>query len=76
MATTTRCQITELLTTECAHCRRIPDPEPLRLRPAFTAAYAGECYVCAMPYPAGERIRATTVDGETVYVAECCWEDR
>lgn len=78
MTTTTgvRCALTDLLVDQCAHCRGIPDPEPLRLRPAFSAQYAGDCHVCGLAYPEGERIRAATVDGETVYVAECCWEDR
>ncbi len=74
--TTARCELTELLVDQCAHCRGIPDPQPLRLRPAFVALYAGGCYSCGLPYPAGERIRSAIVDGETVYVAECCWEDR
>jgi len=74
--TAVRCQLTELLADQCAHCRGLTDPEPLRLRPAFVARDAGDCHVCGLPYPAGERIRSAVVDGETVYVAECCWEDR
>jgi hypothetical protein len=39
----TRCENTELLVEQCAHCRRIPDPPTRTLGWPFAAAYRGWC---------------------------------
>jgi hypothetical protein len=67
-----RCEVTELLTAECAHCRRIPDVRPpeRRGRVMISAGYAGKCADCGDWYPTGAMIIATP-DG---WVADCCTE--
>jgi hypothetical protein len=72
----TRCPITDLLPTECAHCRKLPDLEApstgLRLLgKAFPAAYPGRCAGCHRDFTAGTRIRCDLENGG--YLADCCW---
>jgi hypothetical protein len=68
-----RCDITELLVTECAHCRKLPDltaETPGELGPYFTAKWPGICSGCKEVVLAGNLIRA---DGTgTGYLGECC----
>lgn len=70
----TRCEVTDLLTGECAHCRRIPDPgqepEARRARVTITAGYPGKCADCGDGFEAGATI---TVDPDGHgWVADCC----
>jgi hypothetical protein len=73
-----RCERTELLTTECSHCRGLDrQPAPARRPgngpgPWFPAAYPGRCSQCATSFDPGDRIRAAGGGG---YLAECCGED-
>jgi len=46
-----RCDVTDLLVDECAHCRQ--------QRPAFTARYDGHCQTCDRAFDVGESIRET-----------------
>ena len=73
-----RCDITELLVTECA-CRlhrNLPDPgaepkpRPYSTDPGpwFTARFPGYC-LCGEPFGEGDHIRA---DGQGQYVGRCC----
>lgn len=58
---TRRCDITDLLVAECAHCRRLPDLEaeaPRELGPIFTSNYDGTCTGCKERTYAGDQIRA------------------
>jgi hypothetical protein len=64
-----RCEITELLADQCAHCRRIPDPPPRTLGRPFRAVYAGRCCDCDTPFDISDRIRAAGDDG---YTGPCC----
>lgn len=73
----TRCDLTDLVTTECAHCRKTPDPfaQPAATRrrngfvgPPITAQYPGKC-ACGEQFSAGEPIRA---DGDGGWLAGCC----
>lgn len=72
----TRCEVTELLADQCAHCRRIPDPgtepEPRRDAVTITAGYPGKCAVCGDAFPPGTTITADP-DGRG-WVADCCTE--
>jgi hypothetical protein len=52
MASNDRCPTTELLKSDCAHCRPMA-------RPAFTAIFDGHCVTCNSGFEAGERIRET-----------------
>lgn len=57
--TDTRCELTELLADQCAHCR--PAPKPLTvaaelIQHRFTAEYAGHCQVCDGPIEPGDHI--------------------
>lgn len=68
----TRCDITELLVSACAHCRPAPPAEPAssdRLGPWFAAGYAGTCAGCGGRLEAGDRICA---DGDGGYLGDCC----
>lgn len=78
----TRCEITELLVAQCAHCvapnvPTPPDPfdepaEPARSDdwfPWFWARFPGGCAGCGLHFEAGDRIRA---NGDGGYLAECC----
>jgi hypothetical protein len=68
-----RCEITELITTQCAHCRGIPDPKPERtLGRPFVAAYAGKCRECADYYEAGDRIRRVCDEDGDGYLCPVC----
>lgn len=73
-----RCELTDLLARECAHCRRIPDPEPigpLLGGRVLTARYDGRCYACGHPYQCGDKIRRITDDDGSGYLGPCCRED-
>lgn len=62
-----RCSITELRVGECAHCRKLPDPEPLvddefelpdrSPGPLFEAMYRGRCAGCESRFEVGDLIR-------------------
>lgn len=73
---TARCDLTDLLVTDCAHCRKTPDPfaTPTTRRgngtpgPAIAARYPGKC-VCGESFPVGESIRA---DGDGGWLSACC----
>lgn len=76
----TRCQVTELLVGQCAHCvapskptPRDPFSAPAR-KPSrwFRSMYAGRCSVCEDPFGVGDRIRS---DDEGGYLAEQCCGD-
>lgn len=56
-----RCELTELLRAECAHCRKqdLPKPPPLDW---FPARYDGWCALCRKPIEVGDEI-ASTDDG-------------
>lgn len=73
---TQRCELTELLVHECAHCRGLPDPEQVpatagtgELGPLFRATYYGRCSDCREPILPGDHIRADDAGG---YLGECC----
>ncbi len=57
-ATMNRCELTELLVSDCAHCRGIKD-EP---RGCFPARYAGSCFICGEWYTVGDRIVKVAFD--------------
>lgn len=67
-----RCELTELLTDQCAHCRGIPGepaPNPYGKRPQVAARYPGWCSGCGEPFGQGDQIRADGIGG---WLAECC----
>lgn len=72
-----RCDLTELIVRECAHCRRIPDPPLPRThgRP-FQAVYDGRCCDCGRQYRVGEQIQRVTDDDGIGYLGPCCREDQ
>lgn len=72
-----RCDVTELLADQCAHCKGVslPELDPQRrdmARPpvVITAGYPGRCAACGELFPPGVTI-AGTPDG---WVANCCHE--
>lgn len=69
-----RCERTELLVDQCAHCRGVTEPVPARTPygPRFTAQWPGFCSCCGDEFASGEKIRA---DGCGGYLAECCGGD-
>lgn len=53
----TRCDLTDLPTDGCAHCRGITDaPEPLAVTVWINSRYAGRCAGCGKPYAEDARI--------------------
>ncbi len=72
-----RCDVTELLADQCAHCRPKPAADPFEapstLGPWFTASYASECAGCFGGIEPGDRARA---DGHGEYLCLDCGEDR
>lgn len=75
---TQRCELTELLVSDCAHCRGLSDLDPEQvpaaggtgeLGPLFFANYPGRCSDCREPILTGDQIRA---DGAGGYLGECC----
>jgi hypothetical protein len=67
-----RCELTELLATDCAHCRRVADPFtalPIEYGQWFMARYHGNCTRCGEPIKPGDPIRADSYPG---YIGECC----
>jgi hypothetical protein len=69
-----RCDVTELLVSQCAHCRKTPTPKstPATYGPRFDARWSGFCSCCGDEFASGEQIRA---DGCGGYLAECCGGD-
>lgn len=71
-----RCDITELLVGECAHCRKLPDPdateEDVEVVPVwFKSRYDSSCARCGEPTHAGQMIAPASSGG---YVGDCCKE--
>lgn len=81
--TADRCDVTDLLTEQCAHCRGLPDlptdhPEPRHGDPAgytegpIVARYPGWCGQCGKRVHPGTRI--VRDDQDSVWLGECCQE--
>jgi hypothetical protein len=69
-----RCYLTDLLITQCGHCKGLQTVEQqasneLRPGPPFTSRYDGTCSSCGIEFWPGEMIRA---DGAGGWLAECC----
>lgn len=65
-----RCDLTDLYTTDCAHCRKIPDPpKPGRW---YYAPNSGRCSYCGDQFDSGDRIRS---NGHRGYLGPCCGDD-
>ncbi|MFE9684139.1 hypothetical protein [Streptomyces sp. NPDC006285] len=76
---TARCEVTELLVGECAHCRgntTTPDEEAAAelaaAAPWFHAVHPGVCAACGEPFAPGALIRMEIPRG---WRADCCRED-
>lgn len=57
--TAARCEQTELLAAECAHCTGATiagDPATLTIAYTFAAGHAGECAHCGEPFDRGQTI--------------------
>jgi hypothetical protein len=65
-----RCSITELIASQCAHCRRLPDP------PVYGRWYRAKttlvCRDCGDDIESGDRVRAA---GHGGVVCEDCGTD-
>lgn len=71
-----RCELTELLVDQCAHCRPAPVPEPSEATsygPWILAVYGGECADCDDQIWPGDAIRS---DGEGGWLCETCGDER
>ena len=69
----TRCDLTDLDVTMCAHClgheeERATSAEDFTDRPWFTARYEGRCAGCGEPFHPGDLIRMASVG----WIADCC----
>lgn len=71
-----RCDLTDLLETDCAHCRKLPDPgldhDRTEVEGAwFEARYDGRCVNCGTEVlgESGQMIRRVVAGG---YLGECC----
>jgi len=79
-----RCSVTELIASQCAHCRKLPDPSAELLRDIFgepterpggvwfEARYPGSCADCGNPFDGGALIRT---DGVRGHLCGLCGED-
>lgn len=74
-----RCDLTDLLVDQCAHCRKLADPEEeARLhRTALVASgqwircvHKGKCVRCGEWFNEGAAIRRSDDDGG--WIADCC----
>jgi hypothetical protein len=64
-----RCDVTDLVRDQCAHCRRLPDPKPTRdVGIWLKARFGGRCVGCDYPIIPGEMIRAS---GDGYCCTEC-----
>lgn len=77
--TVERCEKTDLLANQCAHCRGLLDPEAeirqsrqalLSTANWFESKWAGKCARCGDWFREGSAIHR--VQGYDGYVAECC----
>ena len=73
---TERCELTDMLTDQCAHCRKLPELDPPAFSHAFVAAYAGYCHYCGRDFAAGERIRRVHDDDGPGYLGPCHADDQ
>lgn len=65
---TERCEVTDLLKSQCGHCRGSAE-RPVR-GPWFTARYDGKCDgPCGQEFEAGDTIRS---DGEGGWLCQDC----
>lgn len=77
-----RCELTDLIRSQCAHCRPAPPvPEDiaelragLYRRGWFPSRYAGECRGCGDPFPPDTAVHRAPGDAGG-FIAECCAED-
>jgi hypothetical protein len=81
IATVQRCERTDLLTDQCAHCRpRAYSPPPVggvRFGPEFTARYPGKCALCDRRIEIDDPIAGVLDDCDDVegYACARCVED-
>lgn len=77
-----RCDKTDLLVDQCAHCRRLLDPgdEARQQRKALIstgewieAKWRGKCVRCGEWFPEGAAIRPA--EDRLGWIAECCGDD-
>jgi hypothetical protein len=65
-----RCEKTDLLASQCAHCRPRPPLDVSAFGPWITASFDGECAGdCGRPLRAGDSIRS---DGEGGWLCVHC----
>lgn len=75
-----RCELSDLATDQCAHCRGLDDPEapPERVvRSLIVAKFDGRCGFCSMPTHEGEPLYLVEEIGgrQKVWTGECCAGD-
>lgn len=63
-----RCDITDLLVSQCGHCKGLTEDKP-ELGPWFAARFEGFCSRCGDAIEPGDPIRA---DGEGGYLDHDC----
>lgn len=65
----TRCELTELYTRQCAHCRKMPmKPPRVMVGTWIKARYTGRCQECDYPIVPGEPIRSV---GDGFICSDC-----
>lgn len=81
MSRPARCDLTELLVDQCAHCLKKPslaeqiaaeDARLLALPGWFAAKWPGRCASCRTEFKAGAAIIRDPIADPPVYYAGCC----
>lgn len=74
--TAARCDVTDLLVDQCAHClgHKLDVPALYRASAPFTASYAGRCLICKEPIESGSQIVSVSDDESSAdgYAHEGC----
>ncbi len=65
-----RCDFSDLLVTDCSHCRGMDVPEPVFERYSFVARFDGVCRICSMDIVSGDRL-TVVVEGSPAIHQEC-----
>lgn len=73
---TDRCDLTDLLVDQCAHCRKddAPELDDIQIQRTFTATYAGRCALeVRHKIEVGDRIGHAAEAGGTPVGWVCAW---
>ena len=81
---TARCDNTDLLVDQCAHCRGLADPEEEARSDRkdlvtsglwFDAKWPGKCWACGEWFREGAAIRPVDAGHGSGWIADCCGDE-